>query len=283
MKKISSVGLLAFDKKKEIHERIFSLLSESGGCGIKFFTCCGPTVPINKKISRQQEQQFLKKIDAVVSFGGDGSFISAARLVREHNIPVVGVNMGSLGFLTEIAANHTTETLLEIFNGKYELEERMTFGVSLFRKGKTVYRDTCLNEIVIKGHRLIKLSMLQANEEVSFFNADGLIIATPTGSTAYSLAAGGPIVDPTLDCVIITPLCSHSLTQKPVVTGIRKSLTVIIEEKKIAPELVIDGKVNIGLLPLDRIEIYRSNRSTKILRPLNSSYFDILRKKLNWG
>jgi NAD+ kinase len=125
--------------------------------------------------------------------------------------------------------------------------------------------------------------MMQEKESVSAFNADGLIISTPTGSTAYSLAAGGPIVDPTLDCVIVTPLCSHSLTQKPVVTGIRKSLTVSVDDPDVKADLTIDGKVCVPIKTGDKITISRSRTSTTILRPRGSSYFDILRRKLNWG
>ncbi|MBL8027542.1 MAG: NAD(+)/NADH kinase [Fibrobacteres bacterium] len=283
MKPLKNVGLLAFDRRKAIADRMREIASDPSFKKVRFFGCKGNPVPTHPKITLLPIAAFLKKIDAAVSFGGDGTFISAARLIRESRIPIVGVNMGTLGFLTEIPVRNSHEALKEMFAGKYVSERRMTFHVDLVRKGKCIHEDTCLNDVVIKGSKLIRLSMLQEKEPVSAFNADGLIVSTPTGSTAYSLAAGGPIVDPTLDCVIVTPLCSHSLTQKPVVTGIRKSLTVCVDDPDVKAELTIDGKICFPIRTGDRITISRSNIATTILRPRGSSYFDILRRKLNWG
>jgi len=283
MKPLKNVGLLAFDRRKAIADRMREIASDPEFAKMRFFVCKGYPAPVHPKISVLPLKTFLKNIDVAVSLGGDGSFISAARLIRESKIPIVGVNMGTLGFLTEIPVSNSQEALREMFSGKYVSERRMTFHVSLNRQDKRIHEDTCLNDVVIKGNKLIRLSMLQENEPVSAFNADGLILSTPTGSTAYSLAAGGPIVDPTLDCVIVTPLCSHSLTQKPVVTGIRKTLTVCVDDPDVKAELTIDGKVYIPIKTGDRITISRSGTATTILRPRGSSYFDILRRKLNWG
>jgi NAD+ kinase len=226
---------------------------------------------------------FLRKIDVLVSFGGDGTFISAARLVRGTNIPLIGVNMGSLGFLTDIPASGAADALKKIFNGRYTCEKRMMFEVVLKRQGRVVAKDVCLNDAVIKGDRLFNLSVHYGDELVSAYNADGLIVSTPTGSTAYSMASGGPIVYPTLECAIITPICSHSLTQKPIASSIGKPITLKIEGNRVKVELFTDGKTRLALRDRDEIRISRSKFMTTLLKPEEASYFAILRQKLNWG
>ncbi|OGS34654.1 MAG: hypothetical protein A2293_03020 [Elusimicrobia bacterium RIFOXYB2_FULL_49_7] len=283
MKRFRHVGIIAFDNKKGVESAIRQVLADSRFKACSFYfnrDIMALTVPGAQPLV---QEAFLKKIDLLISFGGDGTFLSAARLVARGDIPLIGVNMGGLGFLTDVPADKVNTVLEAMLNGQYVTEKRRLFEVSLRREGKTLLSDLCLNDTAIKGERLCHLSLFQGQELISGYNADGMIVATPTGSTAYSMAAGGPIVHPLLDCVILTPICSHSLTQKPVVSSIDKPILLRINEKKAVLMLSVDGKKNIPLKEGDEIRVARSRFQTTLLKPKGMTFFQMLRTKLNWG
>jgi NAD+ kinase len=274
MKKLNHIGIIAFEKKKAISRTISSIVADPAFDHLTFY---------QNKIKRLAAPRFLKAIKVLISFGGDGSFLSAARLVAKSGIPLIGVNMGGLGFLTDIPANNVIEVLKMIFNGHYSKERRMMFDVTLRRKGEILTNEICLNDAVIKGNKLFNLSVHHGPALVSDYNADGMIVSTPTGSTAYSMASGGPIVYPTLESVIITPICSHSLTQKPIVCSIKRPVSLKIRDQKAKTSLSIDGKRNFPLRNGDEIRISKSRHVINLLKPKGITYFGILREKLNWG
>jgi NAD+ kinase len=283
MKTLKNIGIIAFEKKKQIEETLRAIVSDEDFRSNRFFLNRDVFSFKMRGLALLPARAFLKKIDVLVSFGGDGTFISAARMVRGTDIPLIGVNMGSLGFLTDIPASGAALALKRIFSGRYTREKRMMFEVTLKRKGATIARDICLNDAVLKGNRLFNLSVHCGTELVSAYNADGLIVSTPTGSTAYSMASGGPIVYPTLECAIITPICSHSLTQKPIVSSISTPIILRINDKRAQIMLYIDGKDNLILKDGDEICISRSGFVTTLLKPEEITYFSLLRKKLHWG
>lgn len=283
MKPLVHIGLIAFERKKAIEEVVQFLLSSDEFSKNRFYACQKAFPFRIKGIKPLPEKTFLQKIEALVSFGGDGTFISAARLAGGSGVPLIGVNMGSLGFLTDIPAISAPQSLKAIFGGAYSRETRLMFDVAVKRKGKVIVRDLCLNDVVIRANRLFNLSVYCGKELVSAYNADGMIAATPTGSTAYSMAAGGPIVYPTLDCVILTPICSHSLTQKPMVSSIGEPITLRIEDNRAKLSFLVDGKGDYGLCEDDEVELKRSAFRTMLLKPRDITYFKILRRKLNWG
>lgn len=283
MKPLNPVGLIAFDTKKIILDAIRRVVSDPRLKRVDFhFNRDILRIP-DIRATSLSETNFIRKIRVLVSFGGDGTFLSAARLVARHSIPLVGVNMGGLGFLTDVPAESAGDELFRILNGEHRLEERMMFDVCLKRKGRLVLSDICLNDVVIKGSRLFDLSVSQGSRPLSSYHADGLIVSTPTGSTAYSMAAGGPIVHPTLECVIITPLCSHSLTQKPIVSAVKNPVVLTIRERRARMSLTIDGKKTFACRDQDEIIVSRSRRVTVILKPRRADFFENLREKLNWG
>ncbi|MBP1753235.1 MAG: inorganic polyphosphate kinase [Geobacteraceae bacterium] len=226
------------------------------------------------------------KADMIVVLGGDGTLISVARLVGAREVPIMGVNLGSLGFLTEITLEGLYPALESYLNCDYNLSERMMLKVTLQRDGEAVYSHEALNDIVINKGAPAKIITLEAFVNGSFlatFKADGLILASPTGSTGYSLSANGPIIDPSIDCIVITPICPHTLTNRPLVVAPERMITVTLDSKMENVMLTIDGQVGIKLEYRDVITVQRSEHRTRLVMSSDTDYFEVLRNKLKWG
>jgi NAD+ kinase len=225
-------------------------------------------------------------VDMVIVLGGDGTLISVARSVAGRNIPIVGVNLGQLGFLTEITRDELPEMMENLIRGDYQVTDRMMLDAFIKRDGEIVGQYTVLNDVVInKGAlaRIIDLKTFVDGSLLSNYKADGLIIATPTGSTGYNLAAGGPIIYPEINSLLISPICPHMLTNRPIILWSR---SVIEVEVKFADDVVFftaDGQVGRKLLPGDRVEVRRSESRARLVNSPNKDYFEILRTKLSWG
>lgn len=226
------------------------------------------------------------QVDLVLVLGGDGTLISVARLVGEHQVPIVGVNLGQLGFLTEITQEELPEMLDLLIAGQYTISDRMMIDAFIHRDGKVVGKYTVLNDAVInKGAlaRIIDMDTYVDGRHLSTYKADGLIISTPTGSTGYSLAAGGPIIYPEINSLLITPICPHMLTNRPVVIWSRSIIEVEVKFQDDVVFFTADGQVGHKLLPGDRVEIRRSETRTRLVCSPTREYFQILRTKLSWG
>ncbi len=230
-------------------------------------------------------QELVRQVDMVSVFGGDGTLLYAARLVGASGVPILGINLGSLGFLTEVKLDDVHEAFECLLSGRYQLEERMLLDVEVSRDGNIVARYLALNDAVInKGAlaRIIELEVSVNREPVLLTRADGLIVSTPTGSTAYSLAAGGPILYPTLEAFIIAPICPHTLTNRPVVIPDRDALEVCLRHGTDVM-LTIDGQVGMPLQQRDRLRIRRAQSTLRLVMPFGNSFFKLLREKLRWG
>lgn len=224
--------------------------------------------------------------DPIVTLGGDGTLIGVARHIRTASPVFVGVNFGNLGFLTEITPGELFATLEALFQGKAAFRERSLLQVEVHRDGGSVFRSQAVNDVVIqKGatDRLVELDLAVNLEPVMRLRADGLIIATPTGSTAYSLAAGGSIVDPQLAAVLVTPLCAHALTARPLILQQEAELTITLPPYDGKVHVSVDGQVSTTLEVADVVRVTKAPQAVKFVRSLSRSYFDILRTKLNWG
>ena len=224
-------------------------------------------------------------VDLILTFGGDGTFLIGARFAIEHDIPIMGINLGTVGFLTEEEPEHLTECLQAILNRKYQMEERFLLQVQIPRTGESFY---ALNDAVItRGGfaRLIQVECTVNGEQFGVFTADGMIAATPTGSTGYSLSAGGPIVQPGMNCIVLTPVCAHSLQTCPcVVSGLSEIRFRLLQERKQTAELQIDGMDRGKLEAGDEIVITGSERTIRLLRIHSFHFFTLLRSKLiEWG
>jgi len=224
--------------------------------------------------------------DAVVVLGGDGTLLSVARQLEDRQIPILGVNLGGLGFLTEISRERCFEDLENVLAGAYEIEERMRLRVVIQRAGCEVFSQTVLNDVVINKGALARIVDLYTHIDGSYlthYRADGLIVATPTGSTAYNLSAGGPIVYPTALAVILTPICPFTLTNRPIILPATAVIRVDLDDKAQDVTLTCDGQVGHRLAPNDSISIAMSPHTLKLIKPTSTDYFEILRTKLKWG
>ena len=233
------------------------------------------------------EKQIRDRAELVVVLGGDGTLISVARLFSSRQVPIVGVNLGSLGFLTEITVEQLYPVLEQCLADSHRITERMMLDVSVTRGEQEISRCQVLNDAVINKGALARIIELEARVNDDFlttFKADGLIISTPTGSTGYSLSAGGPIVQPLMKCVLITPICPHTLTNRPIVLSYQSVIRITV--KSSFDEMVyltLDGQVGVELQEGDCIQVSRAETTTALVTSPEKDYFAILRAKLKWG
>jgi NAD+ kinase len=236
---------------------------------------------------REESMVIPKTVDWVVVLGGDGTLLGAARRVGRFGSPILGVNLGGLGFLTGIPFERLYPVIEMMINGRLEVESRVMLETKVLRKGKVVCTFEVLNDVVInKGTlaRIIDLDVAINEEFLTTFKADGLIISTPTGSTAYNLSAGGPILYPTMETFILTPICPFTLTNRPIIIPDASVIQIKMKNKsEEAVVLTFDGQVGFDLYYDDKVIIRKSEKKIKLFRPPDHSYFKILRTKLMWG
>lgn len=225
-------------------------------------------------------------VDAVVVLGGDGTLLAASRLV-EKEIPVLGVNFGSLGFLTEIALAELYPTLEGVLDGRYKHEDRRLLRASVRRRGRPEVTADVLNDVVITKagpSRIIDLEVSVGGAFVSSFRADGIIVSSPTGSTAYNLAAGGPILNPTLPAIVITPICPHMLANRPLVVSDESQVELRLRAARdVEVYAALDGQETFALTDDDRVAVTGSPRRLKLVKAPGRDYYEVLRTKLKWG
>ena len=233
----------------------------------------------------QKADACTENLDLILTFGGDGTFLIGARTAMEKDIPLMGINLGTVGFLTEEEPEHLTESLTSILNGRYQIEERFLMNITLSRSNEVFY---ALNDAVItRGGfaRLIRVECTVNKEQYGVFTADGMIAATPTGSTGYSLSAGGPIVQPGMDCIVLTPVCAHSLQSCPcIVPGSSEIRFRLLPDRTQTAELQIDGMDRGKLEAGDEIVVTGSQKTIRLLRTHPFHFFTLLQSKLiEWG
>lgn len=227
-----------------------------------------------------------EELDLLVTLGGDGTMIGAARFVGDRQIPVLGVNFGFLGYLTEFTLSELYAALDGVLEGNFYLDRRMMLDVKLARHGQEVESFRALNDAVISSAvpvHMIEVECLINQMFVNSFRADGMIVATPTGSTAYSLSAGGPIVFPSMSAILLTPICPHTLSNRPVVVPGDSVVDLVFKRAHEDLMLTIDGQVPIRLTAGDQVTVLRSQTTFDLIRPTNRNYFEVLRTKLKWG
>jgi NAD+ kinase len=244
---------------------------------------------IAKKVSENTGlgmNKLASQTDLLVVFGGDGTLLRTARAVKEFNIPIVGINLGGFGYLTEINLNEMYSAFEVILSGNYQTETRMMLDVKLSPGNETATVGTVLNDVVINRGNLSRIVQLETTVDdryLTTFKADGLIISTPTGSTAYSLSAGGPIVFPQQDSIIINPICPHTLTNRPIILPEGSTVKVVLWTKERGATLTLDGQVSFTLRSGDLMTIKKSQYVTTLVSSPHRDYLEILRTKLGWG
>jgi NAD+ kinase len=227
-------------------------------------------------------------VEMIIVLGGDGTLLSAARLVADSHtdVPIFGVNLGSLGFMAEVSLNELYGNLEKAIAGKLVTEDRIMLTASVIRGGKRIAQYRVLNDAVINKGALARMMELRVSVDdghLTTLRADGLIVATPTGSTAYSLSAGGPIVHPTIHCFVLTPICPHTLSNRPIALPDTVVVTVRLTSPSEDVSLTLDGQIGFPLEPNDVVAIKKSRFRMKLIKHPTKSYYEILRTKLKWG
>ena len=240
--------------------------------------------PIDIPTTKYPTQKFedaLKDADIVITFGGDGTILRAARTAADYETQILGINMGGKGFMAELETDEL-EIVRKLKTQKPEIEKRMMLDASVIRAGQTVYREYALNDIVIRGYnKVIDLTLYGDGQIISGFTGDGVIIATPTGSTAYSMSAGGPIVEPTTENIIVTPICAHVMHAKPFVLESDRNVTVKIGREKHNPAYIsADGCEMVDIRSHDEIVVKKSSKYTRLVRLSGKSFYSIVSEKL---
>jgi NAD+ kinase len=281
---MKGIGIIAKQNKPEAVQVVKELVGWLKDHKVECFV--EPEMAQSISHASLEVKEMPRAVDMVIVLGGDGTLLAAARALQKKHIPILGVNLGGLGFLTEIALDELYPMLEAILQGEYKTDERMLLDVRVWRKEKVIEEFTVLNDVVInKGAlaRIIELETMVDNAHLTTFRADGLIIATPTGSTGYSLSAGGPIVYPSLQSIIITPICPHNLTNRPIICTKEALITVTLCSAEHEVFLTLDGQVGFKMQLKDRVEIKRSEGGINLIKSPSRGYFEVLRTKLMWG
>lgn len=258
-------------------------------CGVEVSICLpfdldeNSRAPIPAEVELKPLNEELNDTDILVCFGGDGTILHAAREASPRGIPILGINMGSVGFMAELE-QHELSLLSRLAEKKYHLERRMMLDISVRREGKKVFHETALNDaVIIKGAvaRMLDLEVTGDRVTISTFSGDGVVVATPTGSTAYCMAAGGPIVEPTSENTIMAPICAHSLHAKPFVLDSRRAVGVrVAPGSRKTAYLSVDGGKSFKIQPGDWVECRKSNQQTQLIRLTGRTFYEQINKKL---
>lgn len=239
-------------------------------------------------VGEKPSMNFGAKYDLMMVVGGDGTILRTIQYMKHFKTPILSVNMGTLGFLVELEVGDLMDALPKILKKEYQIDERMMLRVSVMRAGKKVFTQRVLNDVVIARDafaRMIQLKTTVNDRKLTTYKADGLIVATPTGSTGYSLSLGGTILYPSLPAMILTPIAAHSFTQRPIVLPADKRVKVEVHamQRKEGIYLTLDGQIGFSLQDGDLVKIKKSTKSVKLIRLSESAYFKTLRNKLYWG
>ncbi|HEX6649170.1 MAG TPA: NAD(+)/NADH kinase [Pyrinomonadaceae bacterium] len=225
-------------------------------------------------------------VDLILVLGGDGTMIATARMLGDQEVPVLGVNYGGLGYLAEFRIEELFNALESILSGNYRLDKRVMLAIELLRDATSLTHNRVLNDVVINKSalaRIIEIETYFNGQFVNSFRADGLIVSTPTGSTAYNLSAGGPVIFPSMNAVVITPICPFTLSNRPIVVPDDAEIELLLKTDQEEVALTLDGQVGFPLKVDDRIKIRKSRTMFNLIQPSNRNYFDVLRDKLRWG
>lgn len=237
-------------------------------------------------IDEVDSEKLAEAVDLMLVLGGDGTMIATARMIGDQEVPVLGVNYGGLGYLTEFRIEELYSALESILAENYRLDRRVMLEVELNRNGDKAKTSRVLNDVVINKSALARIIEIDAylnRQFVNSFRADGLIVSTPTGSTAYNLSAGGPVIFPSMNAVVITPICPFTLSNRPIVVPDDAEIELLLKTDHEDVALTLDGQVGFPMKVGDRAVIRKSRTTFNLIQPSNRNYFDVLRDKLRWG
>jgi NAD+ kinase len=283
-----TIGLISKAGDPGVADTLATLAADLGKRGLKVILDTSaaahfvqPTEPVLKRA------ELAGECDLAIVVGGDGTMLNAARSLAEADVPVLGVNLGRLGFLADVSPGEMQERLDEILAGQYEEERRSLIHASVIRGGQTVSESEALNDAVIHKWDIARMIEVDTSIDQRFLyslRADGLIVSTPTGSTAYALSGGGPILDPALEALVLVPICPHTLSNRPIVVSDEVDIEIVLQgDDTTKAQITCDGQVNFALVGGDRINIRRKDRDLRLIHPRQHDHFDIMRRKLRWA
>jgi len=243
------------------------------------------TAGIIDESSDLKKEEIPSLADLIIVLGGDGTLLSVARLAHPFDVPILAVNLGSLGFLTEVTLPNMYNTLEQVLKGESYIERRMLLNAVLKRDGTTMQNDFALNDVVIHKNaaRIVNLEVHVNGQHMTSYRADGLIIATPTGSTAYSLSAGGPIIHPSMNALLLNPICPFTLTNRPIVIPNQSALQVKLITEPEEVQVTLDGQTGYSMFHDDVLEVKQGPAPVNMIQAKGKNYYQVLRQKLHWG
>ena len=258
-------------------ERYDAVLSASHSVGLV----------LNSKVSPATIEEICTECQLVIAIGGDGTLLAAGHSVSHVGIPLIGINLGTLGFLVDVRADAAAEILDKILAGEHTVENRCLFHVTYMHDNRVFKEYDACNDVVIKhknSARMIEIETITDNRLLNTLLADGIMLSTPTGSTAYALSAGGPLIEPSLDAILLVPICPHALTHRPIVLSPSHDITLIYTHHNSGVAMVsVDGQTNENLHPGDRVSVKLADYKMQLIHPPGHNFFDTLRFKFNWG
>ena len=282
---IKKIGIIANIAKEKSPEYTAALREWMIGRGLEVYLEEGIAAKIGG-LPGVERRKLWSLVDLIVVFGGDGTILRTARLVRDRDVPIVGINLGVFGYLTEVNLDEMYSAMEVILAGDFQVEKRMMLDVEIGGEEGTFREGSVLNDVVINRGNLSRIMELETTVDgryMTTFKADGLIISTPTGSTAYSLSAGGPIVFPELYSIIINPICPHTLTNRPLILPESAEIKVTLRTEEEGATVTLDGQISFTVKSGDSVTIRKSQYVTTLVSSPHRGYFEILRTKLGWG
>lgn len=268
-----------------LEEPMTSLARYLTKAGIEVFA--SDDMGLDLPAKRAPESSLASQVDLVIAIGGDGTMLYAGNLTLDSNVPLLGINRGRLGFLADVSPDQMLSSVEQILNGKYTLESRLLLDARLRQADGRTVSSTAFNDVVLQRRdtgRMVDIEASVAGQFVNTHSGDGLIVSTPTGSTAYALSCGGPIIEPQLEAVVVVPICPHTLTDRPIVIAANQPIEIrLLEREDTQAELVIDGHSKGEIRPDDLLTINAADKRIRLIHPPNYDFYGILRSKLFWG
>ncbi len=288
MSQFSKIGIISKPDDRHIASTVLSIYQYLSAKSLEIYTDAVSTNLIGKaSVPHSDISQIAANSNLVIVVGGDGTLLHAAHSIVQKDIPLLGVNLGHLGFLAEISPHEVEKQLDQILAGNYIEERRSVLEVNLIRDGKKVSTSTAINDVVVHVMQMVRMMEIETRVNEQYLNtlrSDGYIVATPTGSTAYALSGGGPILHPAVDAIVLVPICPHTLSNRPIVVNADSQVEVLLPEKNRYTALAsIDGQINMDFMPGDKLKIKKGKFALRLLQPKEYDYFDVLREKLRWS
>lgn len=283
---VHRVGITSKPKKAEIKQIVPPLVSWLHGRKIEVLLDQETSASLGNGDAFLARDELAAAADLVIVLGGDGTLLATARAMKRQPVPILAVNLGGLGFLTDITLEELYPTLAAVLSGQFKTDRRVRLETEVVRERELIASFLALNDAVLnKGAiaRVLDFDMWVDGRFMSTYKSDGLIVSTPTGSTAYSLAAGGPVMVPGVKAFIVTPICAHTLTNRAIVLPDTVSIEVAMKDHQESVYLTVDGQVAVALRSDDQVRVRKADSQIELIQPPDKTYFEVLRKKLKWG